>query len=69
MFRSVAMAVRNTSSRNSLEFLQRSSDLQQFGNSVVVPLMENVAKLIVKKLAEWDVKTGSGEGESWKKVI
>ena len=41
----------------------------QFGNSVVVPLMENVAKLIVAKLAELDVKASSEEGEAWRKVI
>lgn len=31
---------------------------KQFGNSVVVPLMENVAKLIVKKLEVLDVENG-----------
>lgn len=30
---------------------------RQFGNSVVVPLMSNVAKLIAKKIAELDLKT------------
>ena len=28
---------------------------KQFGNSVVVPLIENVAKLIVKKLKEMNI--------------
>lgn len=42
---------------------------KQFGNSVVVPLMENVAKLVAKKLAELDAKSGSKEGELWKQVI
>lgn len=42
---------------------------KQFGNSVVVPLMENVAKLIVKKLTELDAKSGSKEGELWRQVI
>lgn len=41
----------------------------QFGNSVVVPLMENVAKLIVEKLAELDAKAENREGESWRQVI
>ena len=31
---------------------------KQFGNSVVVPLMENVAKLIVKKMEEMDLAEG-----------
>ena len=31
---------------------------KQFGNSVVVPLMENVAKLIVKKIEEMELITG-----------
>lgn len=31
---------------------------KQFGNSVVVPLMENVAKLIVKKMEEMDLTDG-----------
>ena len=31
---------------------------KQFGNSVVVPLMENVAKLIVKKMKEMDMAEG-----------
>ena len=31
---------------------------KQFGNSVVVPLMENVAKLIVKKIEELDLAEG-----------
>lgn len=31
---------------------------KQFGNSVVVPLMENVAKLIVKKIEEMDLAEG-----------
>lgn len=42
---------------------------KQFGNSVVVPLMENVAKLIVDKLAELDAKAVSKEGEVWRRVI
>lgn len=41
----------------------------QFGNSVVVPLMENVAKLIVAKLAELDAKQEGKEGAIWKQVI
>lgn len=41
----------------------------QFGNSVVVPLMENVATLIVEKLAELDAKVENKEGKSWKQVI
>ncbi len=32
---------------------------KQFGNSVVVPLMENVAKLIVKKIEEMDLVEGN----------
>ena len=31
---------------------------KQFGNSVVVPLMENVAKMIVKKMEEMDLAEG-----------
>ena len=31
---------------------------KQFGNSVVVPLMENVAKLIVRKMEEMDLAEG-----------
>ena len=31
---------------------------KQFGNSVVVPLMEDVAKLIVKKLEDMDETEG-----------
>ena len=31
---------------------------KQFGNSVVVPLMENVAKLIIKKMEEMDLEEG-----------
>lgn len=42
---------------------------KQFGNSVVVPLMENVAKLIVKKLVELDTTAGSKEGKTWRLVI
>lgn len=42
---------------------------KQFGNSVVVPLMENVAKLIVDKLAELDAKAVSKEGKVWRRVI
>lgn len=38
----------------------------QFGNSVVVPLMENVAKLIVAKLAELDAKREGKESAVWK---
>ena len=38
----------------------------QFGNSVVVPLMENVAKLIVAKLTELDEKTSSKEAIQYK---
>ena len=41
----------------------------QFGNSVVVPLMENVAKLIVAKLVELDAKREGKEGAVWKQVI
>ncbi len=41
----------------------------QFGNSVVVPLMENVAKLVVAKLAELDAKRECKEGAVWKQVI
>lgn len=41
----------------------------QFGNSVVVPLMENVAKLVVAKLAELDAKRECKEGAAWKQVI
>lgn len=41
----------------------------QFGNSVVVPLMENVAKLIVEKLAELDARAENKDGESWRQVI
>jgi DNA (cytosine-5)-methyltransferase 1 len=33
---------------------------KQFGNSVVVPLMENVAGLIVKKIEEMDLTEGKG---------
>ena len=40
----------------------------QFGNSVVVPLIENVAKLIVAKLEELDLKVES-ENELQKRVI
>ncbi len=39
---------------------------KQFGNSVVVPLMENVAKLIVKKMEEMDLAEGK---ESQRMVI
>lgn len=39
---------------------------KQFGNSVVVPLMEDVAKLIVAKLKYMDTEP---EGESQRKVI
>ena len=42
---------------------------KQFGNSVVVPLMENVAKLVVEELAKLDSKEYSQEGESWRQVI
>ncbi len=41
----------------------------QFGNSVVVPLMENVAKLIVEKLEELEARKDSKEGVPWKQVI
>jgi len=39
---------------------------KQFGNSVVVPLMENVAKLIIKKIEELDLAAGK---ESQRMVI
>ena len=39
---------------------------KQFGNSVVVPLMENVAKLIVNEMDELDKRT---EGAKWRQVI
>lgn len=42
---------------------------KQFGNSVVVPLMENVAKLVVEELAKLDSRECSQEGESWRQVI
>lgn len=43
---------------------------KQFGNSVVVPLIENVAKAIVKKLKELEKNTDeSKEKPSWKAAI
>ena len=42
---------------------------KQFGNSVVVPLMENVAKLIVSRLNELDTEINYGEDEGWRRVI
>ena len=39
---------------------------KQFGNSVVVPLMENVAKLIVNEMDELDKRI---EGAKWRQVI
>lgn len=42
---------------------------KQFGNSVVVPLMENVAKLIVSRLNELDTEINYREDEGWRRVI
>lgn len=42
---------------------------KQFGNSVVVPLMENVAKLIVSRLNKLDEQVNCEEDEVWKRVI
>ena len=36
---------------------------RQFGNSVVVPLMENVARLVVSKMNDLDVNTASAQKE------
>jgi DNA (cytosine-5)-methyltransferase 1 len=46
------------------DFVIPVSDTQaykQFGNSVVVPLMSNVAQLVAAKMKELDTETASGQ--------
>ena len=42
---------------------------KQFGNSVVVPLMQNVAELIVSQLHDLDAKTSVYEPEKERMVM
>ena len=45
---------------NPNEVISQNKAYKQFGNSVVVPLMTNVAHLVVNKMQMMDAETNSG---------